>query len=92
MARVRMITRTMEVKDVNVMTVKVSTASVSNHVYQLVNIPDGQELEEVKKNETADVKIVAVVGIAKREVLYGMSEADFMKYATVLPSRSKEEQ
>ena len=93
MRKERLVTRTMNVKDCNVMTVRLSDASVQNVLYTIVNVEDGKELEVLKKQyEDSDVKIVAVVGMTKREVLYGMEESIFLKYARVLPPRTTKEE
>ena len=93
MRKERLVTRTMNVKDCNVMTVRVSDATVQNTLYTIVNVEDGKELEVLKKQyEDSDVKIVAVVGMTKREVLYGMEESVFLKYARVLPPRTTKEE
>ena len=93
MRKERLVTRTMNVKDCNVMTVRVSDATVQNTLYTIVNVEDGKELEVLKRQyEDSDVKIVAVVGMTKREVLYGMEESVFLKYARVLPPRTTKEE
>ena len=93
MRKERLVTRTMNVKDCNTMTVRLSDASVQNVLYTIVNVEDGKELEVLKKqHEDSDVKIVAVTGMSKREVLYGMEESTFLKYARVLPPRTTKEE
>jgi hypothetical protein len=44
-----------------------------------------EAVEQVLEGEP--IKAVSIVGSEVKETLYGMSEADFIRYATVLPPR-----
>lgn len=90
MARIRMITRTVNVTEVEVMCLTVSTAKVSTEKFKLSgNITESAEaLKLIKKHyETKDFKPTAVLSLSTEEVLYGMSEEQFIKLAEVLPPR-----
>ena len=86
MARERQVTRTIEVMDfvvlaVNMSTMKAETISVS--------VPSAGTMSEKKKNNALRNAVpegftfVQVIGETKREVLYVMSEEDFIKHATI---------
>ena len=90
MARVRMVTRTVNVTEAEVMCLTVSTAEVSTVKFKLSgNITESTEaLKLVKKqHETKDFKPTAVLSLNTKEVLYGMTEEQFIKLAEVLPPR-----
>lgn len=94
MARERMVTRTVELTIAEVMTIDTSTAKVETIAYEIGGgLTDEKAiLKAVKKlHETDTFKCVAVQSIATKEILYGMPEIDFIKYATVLPPRTKAE-
>ena len=90
MSKEKMITRTVKSTNVEVMCVTVSTATVSTKVYTLAGTYDtATALEAVKKlYETDDFKPSVILGIDTYEELRGMSESDFYKYSTLLPSRN----
>ena len=96
MARERMVTRTVVVTEVGVMGVDVNTCEVSIQNIEISGSYADFEsaLKVIKKQyETETFKCVAVQHMTEKEVLYGMSEIDFIKMAKVLPPRgSKEEQ
>lgn len=90
MARERMVTRTVLLTSVEVMCVNVETAEVSINNYELsgysMNADDA--MKQLKKlYETDNFKLVAIQGMEEKEILYGMTEADFIKLAEVLPPR-----
>ena len=90
MARQRMVTRTIETREIDVMFVNVETAEV-----KILTLTVGQDyskstdtLKMLRKNyETETTKIVSVVNEKVTTKLYGMLEQDFIKYAEVLPNR-----
>ena len=90
MARERMVTRTVEVKQVNVLTLNVETMKAEKMIVPITGKPDDKKLEKLVKAavETESVKFVQILGIETSEVLYGMTEADFIRLAKVLPPRS----
>lgn len=90
MARVRMVTRTIEVTEVEVMCLNTTTCEVSIKTFEITGKHDNAKaLEKVRKlHETNEFKCVAVQTNITKEVLYGMPEDDFIKLAKVLPPRS----
>ena len=93
MSRIRMITRTVTVTEVEVMCLTVSTAKVSTMVYALSGEYDTTDLalKAIKSEyETDDFKPTAIVKMSSKEVLYGMPESKFIELAEVLPPRLKE--
>lgn len=93
MARERMVTRTVTQSTIEVMTVNVNTADVSIIPYKLGGMYDEAEaLKKLKKLfETDDLKLVHVESIITEELLLGMPEEDFIRFATVLPPRKQTE-
>ena len=89
MARERMITRTIEETVVVALCMEVSTATVKEETYTLGQQNDDSAiLKTLKKQyENDDFKVVAIKSKTVSEKLYGMSEADFIKYAKVLITR-----
>lgn len=91
MARIPSVTRTIQTTDITVMCVDVTTAEVSNKTLTLPRTfkDESAMLKAAKKvGETDTCKIVQVVVHKVNEQLYGMTEADFIKYAHPLPPRS----
>lgn len=91
MARIPSVTRTIQTTDVTVMCVDVTTAEVSNKTLTLPRTFKDEDamLKAAKKaGETATCKFVQVVAHKVNEQLYGMTEADFIKYAHPMPPRS----
>ena len=93
MARERMVTRTVTQSTIEVMTVNVNTADVSIIPYKLGGMYDESEvLKKLKKLfETDELKLVHVESIITEELLLGMPEEDFIRFATVLPPRKQTE-
>lgn len=90
MARERMVTRTVELTVCKVMCLDVTTAEVQINTYELSGTyPDNDStLKAVKKlHEMETFKCVAVQETEAKEVLYGMTEIDFIKLAKALPPR-----
>lgn len=91
MARTPSVTRTIQTTDITVMCVDVTTAEVSNKTLTLPRTFKDEEamLKAAKKAGESDTcKFVQVVAHKVNEQLYGMTEADFIKYAKPLPPRS----
>lgn len=91
MARERMVTRTVELTVAEVMCLNTVTAEVSIRSFDIGGgLTDEKAiLKAVKKlHETSTFKCVALQSVSVREILYGMSEADFIAHAKVLPPRS----
>lgn len=91
MARERMVTRTVELSIAEVMTLDITTAEVGIMYYEIGGgLTDEKAiLKAVKKlHETDTFKCVSLQSVTTQEILYGMSEADFIAHAKVLPPRS----
>lgn len=91
MARERMVTRTVEVNIITVMTVNTKTKEVANSAVTISGtLKDEKEtLKKVKAEiENEAVKVVTIVSTEKKEVLFGMSEQEFITLAKVLPPRT----
>lgn len=92
MARERMVTRTVVVTTVKVMCVNVATCEVKINTYEISGMIENkqQALKVVKKlYENELLKCVDVQEMWEDEILYGMSEIDFIQNAKVLPPRTK---
>ena len=91
----RMITRTVEIHRFSVMVCDTETAEVNIIDFTETGVnwsKDFDKLKELKKRyETDTVKLVAIQGEHIEEVLYGMSEADFIANAEILPPRFNSE-
>lgn len=90
MARVKMVTRTMEKTTAEVMTLNIDTAEVSTMTFEVIGKYTDIELLSKLKDlyETDNVKLVHIVANNLKEILMGMSEEDFAKYAKELPPRT----
>lgn len=90
MARIRMVTRTVNVTNCEVMALTISNASVSTDILKISGTFDNKEdaLKAVKKQyETADYKPTAIISMTVSEILYGMPEDKFIELAEILPPR-----
>ena len=91
MARVPMVTRTIPTTVVNVFCVNTEDRSTFE---QSITLPRTykDEINMMKAVEKVldgePIKAVSITGYEVQETLYGMTEADFIKAATVLPPRS----
>lgn len=94
MARKPMVTRTIITTKVNVLCLDVHSAEPFN---QVVTLPrtykdDKKLLKKVEELvNTYDVKAVHIVDKKEIETLYGMSEQDFINYATILDPTTRKE-
>lgn len=92
MARERMITRTVATSEYVCMTVNTATRQVEDIT---VSIPSGMTMtDKARQKAISDAlpetnTIVQITSESVKEILYGMSEDDFIKYAKVLPPRAK---
>lgn len=94
MARERMITRTVCNGVFDVMTVNPETKEVTNYeisVPSYNSLNEKQVLNIIIAELPAPLVHVTHTLVRTEEVLYGMPEVDFMKYAKVLPPRTKSE-
>lgn len=89
MARERMITRTVEQTKVRIMALNVNTVEVNFIETTIGGVYDTEALmKKLKKMyETEELKLVHIEQQETEEVLLGMTEEDFIKYAKVLPPR-----
>lgn len=90
MARVRMVTRTVEVNTFTVMTCDTETAEVLNIEFTMGAIPDNADVMKLlkKQHETETLKLCAIVKHKSETLLYGMPEEKFIELATVMPPRT----
>lgn len=93
MARMRMVTRTVEVNTYSVMTCNTETAEVRTIDFKVGVIPQSIEpMKYLKKHyETESLKLCAITSHTAETILYGMPEDEFIKNATVLPPRTTAE-
>ena len=87
MKKERIITRTIESHEFEVMCLNITTAEVTINTYTL-----GKGFTDPLKTlkniyETDETKLVSIVNETVSTKLYGMPESDFIKYATILPDR-----
>lgn len=91
MARVPMVTRTIPTTVVNVFCVNTEDRSTFE---QSITLPRTYK-DEIKMMKAVEkvldgepIKAVSITGYEVQETLYGMTESDFIKAATVLPPRT----
>lgn len=87
MARVRMVTRTINVTEVEAMCVNTNTCEVSIKTLELTGetFTEEKALKELKKQyETDAEKVVAIQKMEVHEEMYGLKEIDFLKVAQKL--------
>lgn len=91
MARVPMVTRTIPTTVVNVFCVNTEDSSTFE---QSITLPRTYK-DEVKMMKAVEkvldgepIKAVSIIGYEVKETLYGMTESDFIRAATVMPPRS----
>ena len=89
MARERMVTRTVEEAEVEVMFCNVTTQEVGKTTLKIsATIGKDNALKYIQKNlQTDEIKYVAVTNWNVTEILYGMPEQQFISLAKVLPPR-----
>lgn len=89
MARERMVTRTVTQTTAKVMSLNVTTAEVTINEYTIGGTYTEDELLKKCKSlfETDELKLVHIESSTVSEILLGMAEEDFIRYATVLPPR-----
>lgn len=91
MARVPMVTRTIPTTVVNVFCVNTEDRSTFE---QSITLPRTYK-DEVKMMKAVEkildgepIKAVSITGYEVKQTLYGMTEADFIRVASVLPPRN----
>ena len=94
MARVPQVTRTIQTTKVKIMCLDVEKGEPFTKEITLPRTykDDKAILKQAEKEiNTATIKVVHVVESSIQETLYGMSEQDFIKAASVLPPRGTKE-
>lgn len=94
MARIPMVTRTIQTTKVNVLCLNIVEEEPFNEVVTLPRTyKDEKSLMKMveKAINTDSVKAVHVVGTNVEETLYGMTEADFIANAKILPKREPQD-
>lgn len=87
MARVRMVTRTINATVIEAMCVDTTTAEVSIKELELTGetFTEEKALKALKKEyETDTLKVVSIQKMKVREEMYGLKEIDFLKVAQKL--------
>ena len=88
--RTPQVTRTITTTKANVMCLDINTGEPCNKVFTAPRTyKDNDKLLKVLKQteETDELKLVHIVDITTEETLYGMTEAEFIKYAQKMPPR-----
>lgn len=91
MAREKMVTRTVTQTSADVMTIDVTSAEVQVSEFTIGGTYDSDEILLKKLQslfQTGTLKLVHISSTTVEHLLLGMSEEDFIRYATVLPPRS----
>jgi hypothetical protein len=94
MAREKMVTRTVTQTTAEVMTIDVTTAEVRILEYTIGGTYDTNEilLKKLQKLfQTETFKLVNINSTTVEDLLLGMTEEDFIRYARVLPPRNTKE-
>lgn len=94
MANVKMVTRTIEQTTAEVMCVDTNTAQVTINSYTIGGAyTDEDLLKKLKKLfETNGLVFVKIESQNTDQLLLGMTEEDFIRYATVLPPRNSKKE
>ena len=92
MARERMITRTVTQTTAKVMCLNITTAEVTINEYTIGGTYTESDLLKKCKTlfETEELNLVHIESSTVTEILLGMTEEDFIRYATVLPPRKQQ--
>lgn len=93
MARVRMVTRTVDLTTVKAMQVNIDNAQVSIEEHYIGGTFDSNEtiLKVLNKRAEPNIKIVNIESVTVTQELYGMPEELFLEYAEKLPPRGTTE-
>ena len=94
MARVRMVTRTINVNVLEVMCVDTTNSEVTTKQFELTGetLTNEKALKLLKKEyETETFKLVAIQKTEVREEMYGIKETDFIKIAKKLDPATRKE-
>lgn len=93
MARVRMVTRTVEQANVKVLCVNTKTREVCDKTFAIsATVPQDKVCKYLAKTAPdTEWNYVAVTDYSVTEILYGMPEDKFIALAEILPPRAKTE-
>lgn len=94
MARIKMVTRTIEATKAEVKVVSISTDEITTITTIVSGLftetSDPTLLKLIKKQtETEDLKVLKVIALTDASELYGMTESEFMLYAKVLDKETR---
>ena len=94
MARIKMVTRTIEATKAEVKVVSISSDEITTITTNVSGIytdtSDPTLLKLIKKQtETEDLKVLKVIALTDASELYGMTEAEFMAKAKVLDKETR---
>ena len=92
MARIPIVSRTITTTDASVMCVNIITGETETKTFTVPRTyKDNDKLLKVVKQlaETDELKPVHIVNVEVHETLYGMTEAEFIEHAKVLPPRAQ---
>lgn len=94
MARIKMVTRTIEATKAEVKVVSISSDEITTITTNVSGIytdtSDPTLLKLIKKQtETEDLKVLKVIALTDASELYGMTEAEFMSKAKVLDKETR---
>ena len=98
MARERMVTRTITTTVAEVTKMDVTTKEVETYEFEVAGkIEDEKDLikavlSNLSNTLTGRDRVVMCVPVRYIDTLYGMTEADFIKYAEILPARATKEE
>ena len=89
----RMVTRTVSLNTYTVRTLNVETAEVLDIDYTVgTTYKETDALKQLQReHETDTLKLCAIVNHTQQEILYGMTEQDFIAHAEILPPRKTAE-
>lgn len=91
----KMITRTIIKTSAELLCMNVTEGKAETRCFEIGGHYDSKEvlLKKCQKAfDTDTFKVVAVTGFVEQEVLLGMSEEDFIRYAVVMPPRPASQQ
>lgn len=83
-----MVTRTIENIKVTVLAMDIEKCEPLNLTTEIPVVRDDKILSAVRTVlDTETIKVVSIVDTVRESTLYGMTESEFMKNASVLPER-----
>ena len=89
----KLVTRTFETLVCSVMFVNIASGTIETRTLEIPSsVPEKKRLAYCVQFASKDERVVDIKSSTIKTTLYGMSEADFLKYAKELPPRTKAEQ